>query len=234
MRPESCPESPPGIAATIKKVFRQNRMPCLLLNVLAVVLVVSYYRWPAVAGVWEAVAEFKLRWSYGFSLASTIFAAVVMPFLVQMMMGTLPVAGRWRRLGMLMLFWGYRGMEIDLFYRVQGWIFGHGHDAATLVKKVAVDQFVASPAWFVPTYLIALRWIELGGSWRLLRASLDREFWMHTFPTVMITNWLVWIPALALIYSLPPALQFPLFSVVMCFFILIVTVMASGSRRAES
>lgn len=227
--PASSPPAP-GILATIAAVFRQNRVPCVLLNVLVAALVTSYYRWPAVAGVWEAVTEFKLRWSYGFSLASTIFAAAVMPFFVQMAMGTLPADRRWNRLGLLMLFWGYRGMEIDLFYRFQGWLFGHGHDAATLIKKVAVDQFIASPVWFVPTYLIALRWIDLGGSWSTLRASLDRTFWTRTCPTVMITNWLVWIPSLALIYSLPPALQFPLFSVVMCFFILVVTIMARGRQ----
>jgi hypothetical protein len=48
----------------------------------------------------------------------------------------------------------------------------------------------------------------------------------------MVTNWLVWIPTLALVYSLPPALQFPLFAVVMCFFILIITLLARGDQRS--
>ena len=126
---------------------------------------------------------------------------------------------------LLMLFWGYRGMEIDLFYHFQTWLFGDAHDAGTLVKKVLVDQFIMSPIWFVPTYVIALRWVELGGSWQRTRPTLNREFWTRTCPTVLITNWLIWIPALVLVYSLPAALQFPLFSVVMCFFILVVTVM---------
>ena len=56
---------------------------------------------------------------------------------------------------------------------------------------------------------------------------MDTGFWRRTLPSVLLTNWLVWIPALALVYSLPAALQFPLFSIVMCFFILVVTVMAS-------
>jgi hypothetical protein len=230
-------DSPPlttGIPATIAAVFRQNRVPCLLLNVFVIALVTSYYQWPAVAGVWEAVGAFKMHWSYAFSLASTIFAAAVMPFFVQAAMGTLPATGRWQRLTFLMLFWGYRGMEIDLFYRFQGWLFGHGNDTITLATKVAVDQFVVSPVWFVPTYLIALRWIDLGGSWSHTRASLDRQFWTRTYPTVLITNWLVWIPALALIYSLPAALQFPLFSVVMCFFILLVTLLARGDHASSN
>lgn len=224
----SDPAPSPGILATIASVFRQNRASCLALNILAISLVVSYYQVPALAGFWESLGALKLRWSFAFACVSTMFAAVVMPTFIQLAQGTLPQEGKWKRLTLLMLFWGYRGMEIDLFYRLQGMIFGHGNDAATLVKKVVFDQFVASPLWFVPTYVIALRWVEMGGSWSRTRASLDRVFWMRTCPTVLVTNWLVWIPALALVYSLPAALQFPLFSVVMCCFILIVTVMARG------
>jgi hypothetical protein len=218
--------SPQGIVASIAGVFRQNRVPCLVLNAVVLTLVGSYYLMPSVAGVWESIGEFKLRWSYAFSLSSTIFAAVVLPTLVQGVMGTLPKEGRWQRVGMLALFWGYRGMEIDLFYQLQSWLFGTGNDAGTLLTKVLVDQFVKSPLWFVPTYLIALRWVDMGGSWSRTRASLGRDFWKRTLPTVLLTNWLVWIPTLALVYSLPAALQFPLFSVVMCFFILIVTLLA--------
>jgi hypothetical protein len=221
-----------SIASSIAAVFRENRVPCLALNLVVITLVGSYYQVPAIAEVWEAVGAFKLKWAYAFSLGSTIFAAVLLPTLVQLWVGTLPAASRWKRVGLLSLFWGYRGMEIDWFYQVQGWLFGTGNDAATLIKKVAVDQFVMSPLWFVPTVLIAMRWVDMGGSWARTRASLTREFWMRTCPTVMMTNWLVWIPTLALVDSLPPALQFPLFSVVMCFFILIVTLLARGDQRS--
>ena len=220
----------PGVLAAILVAFRQNRLPCVLLNVLVVALVVSYYWWPALAGMWEAIGAFKIRWSFVFSCVSTMFAAAVMPFFAQWAMGTLPADGRWSKLGLRMLFWGYRGMEIDLFYRVQGWLFGNGNDAVTLTKKVLVDQFVMSPLWFVPTYVIVLRWIEQGGSWTRLRTSLDRHFWTRTCVTVMVTNWLIWIPALALVYSLPAPLQFPLFAVVMCFFILVVTLLTRDTR----
>ncbi|MBK8095261.1 MAG: Mpv17/PMP22 family protein [Verrucomicrobiaceae bacterium] len=223
--PDSSPATP-GILSSISSVFRQNRVPCVLLNIVVVLLVGSYYQLPAVADAWQSIGELKIRWSYFFSLCSTILAAVLLPSFVQWLLGTLPQADRMRRIGLLALFWGYRGMEIDLFYRLQGYLFGTGNDARTLITKVAVDQFIMSPLWFVPTLLIAMRWVDMGGSWARTRATLDRSFWTRTCPTVLITNWLVWIPTLALVYSLPPALQFPLFSVVMCFFILIVTVLA--------
>ncbi|MCB1208675.1 MAG: hypothetical protein KDK97_05080 [Verrucomicrobiales bacterium] len=223
----------PSILATIATAFRRNRLPCLLLNVVVIALVTSYYRWPAVAGLWSAVGDFKTTWSFGFSLASTIFAAVVLPSTVQWAMGTLPEEGRVRRLLLLALFWGYRGMEIDLLYQFQTQLFGAGNDVGTLIRKVAMDQFVYSPFWAVPTYVIALRWIDHGGVWRQTWRSLDRRFWTYTLPSVMITNWIVWIPAVALIYSLPGPLQFPLFSMVMCFFVLLVTLLAKGGEGGK-
>lgn len=222
----------PGTWPSIRSAFRQNRLPCLLLNVLVILLVTSYYKWPAVAGLWKSVAAFKTHWSYSFSCASTILSAAVVPFAVQWAMRTLPADGRTKRLICLAAFWGYRGMEIDLLYRFQGSLFGQGNDARTLACKVAVDQFVYSPFWAVPTYLIALRWVDLGGSWSRTRASLGGEFWQHTYPTVLFTNWLVWIPTVACVYSLPGPLQFPLFSIVMCFFILLVTLLARGNAAS--
>lgn len=229
--PEPTPADP-GIFRSIAAAFKQNRLPCLLLNVIAIVLVWSYYQWPAVAGVWEAVGLFRTRWSYGFSLVSTAFAAAILPFGVQWVMGTLAPHDRWKRLVRLTLFWGYRGMEIDLLYRVQAYLFGQGNDAKTLIYKVAADQFIYSTIWAVPSYLIALRWIDMDCSWARTKVTLGRHFWTRTFPTVLITNWLVWIPTASLVYSLPGPLQFPLFSMVMCFFILIVTLLARGPERA--
>ncbi|MCE2693364.1 MAG: hypothetical protein LW645_03725, partial [Verrucomicrobiaceae bacterium] len=117
-----------GILATIASVFRQNRASCLALNIIAISLVVSYYQVPALAGFWESLGALKLRWSFAFACVSTMFAAVVMPTFIQLVQGTLPQEGKWQRLALLMLFWGYRGVEIDLFYRLQGMIFGHGND----------------------------------------------------------------------------------------------------------
>ena len=230
MRP---PSSSPSIGTAILAVVRQNRVPCLLLNVVVILLVWSYYKWPPAAGWWQAVADFKVRWSFVFSFFAAVLAGAVLPFGIQLLMGTMPPGGRMKRFISLVLFWGYRGMEIDLMYRAQAIVFGHGHDFATLAKKVAADQFIYSALWAVPAYAVALRFIDLGCSWSRTRPTLDRYFWRHTFPTILVTNWLVWLPTVALVYSLPVPLQFPLFSVVMCVFVLMVTLLASARQQGE-
>jgi hypothetical protein len=206
--------------------LRRNRLPCIFLNLLVLLLVWSYYQWSSTAAWWQAVAELKVRSSYAFSFIATILAAAVFPFTIQWLTGELPSEGRLKRLLGLTAFWGYRGMEIDLLYRLQTHFLGTGTDFRTLATKVMVDQFLYSALWAVPTYIIALRWVDCGLSWVRTRAALGRSFWTRTYPTILVTNWLVWFPSVALIYTLPPPLQFPLFSIVMCFFVLVVTLLA--------
>ncbi len=217
----------PGIRDAILATLRQNRWACLGLNVAVIGLVMSYYRWPAMSELWEAVGHVKTKWSYAFSAISTMVAAVVLPALVQRAMGVEPGPGQARRLAWSAVYWAYRGMEIDWFYRMQGELFGTGTDWQTVGIKLAVDQFIYSAIWAVPSYLIFVRWVEHRGLKQAL-ATMDRRFWTHTYWSVLFTNWLVWLPAVSLVYSLPPALQFPLFSLILSFYILLITVLVKA------
>ena len=44
---------------------------------------------------------------------------------------------------------------------------------------------------------------------------------MQKFATIQISAWIVWVPAVLIIYSLPANLQIPLFNLVLCFFSLV-------------
>jgi hypothetical protein len=122
-------------------------------------------------------------------------------------------------------------MEIDLLYRVQARVFGEGASWDVLLPKLAVDQFLCSALWAVPSFLVVARWIDCGRDPGRTRAVLGRRFWRETYPTVLVVNWIVWFPAVAVIYSLPAGLQFPLFSLVLSFFVLVVTLLARPERE---
>ena len=224
-------EAPPGIWATIVAVFRRNRVPCLFVNLIVVLLVSSYYMVPSVAAAWAEVGAFKVRSGYVFSAISGAASAAFLPYVAQRLMGTWPKENGARRLLILTLFWAYRAVEVDLFYHLQAWMFGTGSDFQTRVCKVFVDQFIYSVFWAAPNCVLILRWLDLGCSWRKTWASLDRQFWTRTFPAVILTNWLVWIPVVSLVYGLPSPLQFPLFTVVMSFFVLVVTLLAVDEKE---
>ena len=77
--------------------------------------------------------------------------------------------------------------------------------------KICVDQFGYNPFFAAPFGVLTYEWKNSGFS----RESLVRGFtWDHyrdkIVPTLLAT-WAVWIPLMAIIYSLPLVLQFPLF-----------------------
>jgi hypothetical protein len=63
-----------------------------------------------------------------------------------------------------------------------------------------------------------------------MRPVCDLFTWKHyrdkIIPTLLAT-WAVWIPLMAIIYSLPLALQFPLFGLALSFWVLLLTYMTN-------
>src|SRR5260370_33640685 len=63
-----------------------------------------------------------------------------------------------------------------------------------------------------------------------MRPVCDLFTWRHyrdkIIPTLLAT-WAVWIPLMAIIYSLPLALQFPLFGLALSFWVLLLTYMTN-------
>jgi hypothetical protein len=129
------------------------------------------------------------------------------------------------------VFWGLKGVEVDFFYQLQGGWFGYEKNIKTIVTKVAVDQFLYSALWAAPMITITYLWLEHGFSFRACSTAITKSFVLVKIPTVIFSNWLVWIPAVSIVYSMPQDLQIPLFNLVLCFWVLILAVL---NKKAES
>ncbi len=224
-----------GIAAILQASLhgmRRNFLPGVVLWSVGLSLVVAYYQLPAVRPCFERIAHGKATFGFAFSAFSSSLFGGAIPFLALLALGRIP---RGRGLGIALFligFWALRGMEIDGLYRIQGMLFGTGTDAWTVVRKVAVDQLVYSVAWSAPFSLIAYRWKDAGFDAQVLRALGQRSFWLGEIPVVVVSLWGVWIPAVAIIYSLPADLQIPLFNVVLCFWVLLLETLARAGEPA--
>jgi len=128
------------------------------------------------------------------------------------------------------LFFAERGVEVDAFYRLQVVLFGDGNDVETIVKKVLVDQFVYSMLFAAPINMLCFLWKDLDFSFSKLKEALDWSFVTFRWPCGVVSAWIVWIPAVSCIYVLPSSLQIPLFNLVLCFFVLLLTFV---SKRAK-
>ncbi len=205
-----------GLAAA-----RANLWPALLLQAFALSIVLAYY-WHAptreLLGKLEALRE---RYGLLFPAISTPIFAAVIPLALQSLQRGNRTKTTLAQLPFLLLLWSYKGIEFDLFYRLQAWLFGDAADLWTVVGKVLVDQFVYCPLWVAPTTIIPYAFKDAGyswtGAWRLLGPNWIRR---RLIP-IMFSNWAVWLPAVAIIYCLPTALQLPMQNIVLCLWMLL-------------
>jgi hypothetical protein len=129
------------------------------------------------------------------------------------------------------LFWTWKGVEVDAFYRLQAAWFGSSSDFRTIALKVLVDQLGYAPIISAPVQVLCFLWKDNGFSIAATRAALARQsLWQRTL-VVAFSTWVVWIPAVSIIYALPSALQIPLFNLVLCFWCLLMSFL---SREAPT
>jgi hypothetical protein len=66
-------------------------------------------------------------------------------------------------------------------------------------------------------------WQDQGFNWLKTRRQLTLPILTIKIATTVVTNWLIWIPSVILIYMMPLSLQIPLFNLVLCFFVLVLS-----------
>lgn len=211
------------------EAFRRNLLPGLALQAIGVAIVLAYYCWPAAKGFYDAVTDLKNSGGFLFSGASTCLFGGIVPF--AFMFIRRQICGDYLRLAVFfMLFWFWRGMETDAFYRLQAFMFGHGTDWLTIMKKVLFDQFVYTAFWVSPLILVIYSWKDSGFSISRAKQTLGRDFLTFRLPAFILPTWAVWIPTVAIIYCLPAPLQLPLFSVELCFWSLVLCLLADSAK----
>lgn len=224
--PHSTPHPPQLRCPVLKHAFRAagaNLRPGLALQVVALAIVVGYYRSDVVRGALDVLGAWKTAYGYGFSAVSTIIAGGVIPYLYLTLSGKIERGRHGTEIAFLLGFWLWRGLEVDLLYRLQAEWFGAEPTVTTVLQKMLVDQFVYNPFWIAPmqTLLMSLKEEQFsldGVRRRFLRVPFGERMML-----MLVSNWVVWIPAVTIVYCLPAPLQLPLSNVVICFWALMLT-----------
>ncbi|MEM7454401.1 MAG: Mpv17/PMP22 family protein [Planctomycetota bacterium] len=198
---------------------KSNLLPGLALWLFGTVLIAGYFLNEAVRELLNSVGDFKESYGWKFSLISTAIFGGLIPEIIAWCSkssrkgGGVVVAGT--------LLWAYKGVEIDFFYQLQAWLFGDQADLITILAKTICDQFVMVPAFGLVNVVLFYAWRDCGYSLRRMLKTLTKGWYQRMVLPVLIANWAIWIPAVALIYSLPLALQLPVQNLILCFWVLI-------------
>lgn len=215
------------------KGARANLLPGLTLQAFALAVVLGYSQVPAFTRLLDDIGSLKQAYGYAFSALSTVMFGGVIPYCILLFMGKVAPGQRRAQLLFYVAFWAWKGAEVDAFYRAQALLFGATGSAPEIAAKAAFDQLLYTPLWAAPTQTLFFAWKDSGFSYNRLLAMFRDErgfgpFWRRLV-SVLFANWGVWIPAVSIIYSLPSALQLPLFNLVLCFWSLLLSFVSRGS-----
>ncbi len=201
---------------------RTNALPGLIIVLVALGVLVGYHQCPAFHDMLEVVRGWKLRFGFAFSAVSTALFGGLLPLLFRLIPRETRKDPQWGSLPFFVGFWAFKGMEVDALYRLQAWIFGDTTSVGVVAVKVLVDQFVYCPIWAVPTMMLGYLWKECGYSVAEVRRRLGPRWYATRCLPLLMANLGVWVPAVAIIYALPLALQLPVMNLVLCLFVLLV------------
>lgn len=200
---------------------RQNRFPAVVLWLFGVTVIVGYFFVPPVQELLDSVGRVKTTFGWKFSLVSTGIFGGLIPAMISRL---LQHNGAKHSLGLIVsntLLWAYKGVEIDFFYRFQAWLFGTTANFQTIAVKTICDQFLMVPLFGLVNVVLFYVWRDCGYSFGKLWSVLGPNWYQKIILPVLIANWVIWIPAVAMIYCLPVALQLPVQNLILCFWVLI-------------
>jgi hypothetical protein len=221
------------------EAVRANLAPALILQALMFALLLAYFFSPTVGDLFNRLAEMKSAYGIAFVIPATVLAASVLPemFLVLFFQHGRVEAKNFRNLLFTAPLWAFDGVLVDLMYRGLAALLGDTTSVPVVLGKICIDQFGYNVFFAAPYGVIAYQWKNSGFSHVVLRDSLTPKFYREKIVPTLCTTWALWIPLMAMIYSLPLGLQFPIFSLVLSFWVLILTYMTNrfaGDREQPS
>ena len=139
-----------------------NLLTGIVLWVMGGLIIAAFYWYPDFNAVLVEVGVTKAEWGYGYSCLSTAFFGGLVPYCLLLLQGKIPSGRKLAWLAFFLIFWGVKGMEVDAFYRLQGYFFGYLANFQTILSKVLVDQFVYCIFWSAPCTALFYGWKRAG------------------------------------------------------------------------
>jgi hypothetical protein len=208
---------------------KANAVPGFILQGAMLAVLIGYYLAPPFANFLNRVAAYKEQHGLFFVVIAAALAGAVVPELFVIVFFQ---RGRIRRengrnLAFTIPTWAIDGILVDLMYRLNAAWFGDVATAAVVTAKILVDQLGYNPFFAAPVEVLVYEWKNEGFSWKSVRRALTWDHYRDKIVPTLLATWAVWGPLMAIIYSLPVALQFPLFSIALTFWVLLLTYMTN-------
>jgi hypothetical protein len=195
----------PGIRSV-----KKNWPAILALQVAGAIVVVSYFRVPAMEPVCDQLARWKAAGGFAFSAVSMALICGLLPEVAKFVTGVDRTLTRERRNRTLLnlLVYTLIGMQCDALYRVVAYAYGDQLTVGTVAAKVATDQFLFTPLISLPTMALLYTWRDAGYRAAAMGPLFRRRWYLTRVAPMLLPCWAYWIPMASLMYALPAKLTF--------------------------
>ena len=218
--------------------LKMNAIPGICLLVLEAVIIICFYFCEPCSPVYTWISDFKQKWGYLYSAAATSIFGGLFPWFIGLLTKEVPRKPglAFATLCLFLVQWAAIGCVVDTLYKVQGMLFGDIVDVKTVAIKVVVDQFLYNPLLGVWLAFWPFHWRNHAFSCRSCASVLSPSFVFITVMTQLFTTWIIWIPSVSVVYCLSPALQVPVFNIILCFsnLIMLFVVRAAAGNKAQA
>jgi hypothetical protein len=217
----------------IKTSIKKNTIPGIVLWIFASTILALYFFYEPSKVAFNAISNLKDKYGLLYSMVATAIFGGLIPYIYLLSSGKIKKHAI-KDLIFFTLFWAERGLELDLFYTLQSKMFGTENTFKVLASKVLCDQLIYAVLLAAPIIAIAYHWKSYDYKFKGLSKKFDKNFFHVQLPSMIVSNWLVWTPAVVIIYSLPLPLQLPMSNIVLCFWVLLVEILNKESEEIEN
>lgn len=193
---------------------KANAVPMVILWAVAVCLIVGYYYVPGVADCFEPLARWQRESGWSAAFLNLFFFCGVIPGAFIWSIRELRPRYPFATLLAQSVWCGAWGVVNNEVYAALSRWFGSGADIGTLLLKTAVDQFVWTVLVMAPVDAVFFFWLGRDFSLSRVRADWPRSFVHGVVLPNLLSNWIVWIPVLCVIYAFPLSLQIQIAGIV--------------------
>ena len=197
----------------------------VVVGIIALVVGI-YYTVPASGLFFDEVTALKSQYGTGFSFVSMGLAGGILPILLGLCTGLYSWGGRALAHALFgLVVFGSLGVMSDGLYQFQNFLFGDSGRLLTVLSKIAFDQFVWTVIIANPYQLLSMLFRDSGFSPAKFKSSLSSpvDYYLTTGLPTLFNNWCFWIPLTGLVYSLPIALQVPVASLAVAFWVILLS-----------
>jgi hypothetical protein len=218
---------------------KANAVPAFILQGAMLAVLISYYVSPKCADLLDRLARYGEQYGLAFVVIAAAIAGAIVPELfviVFFQRGRLRKENL-RNLQFTIPTWAIDGILVDLMYRLNALWFGDVTTVWVVSAKILADQLGYNPFIAAPLEVLVYEWKNDGFSWASVRRALTWDHYREKIVPTLLATWAVWAPLMAIIYSLPYPLQFPLFSIALTFWVLLLTYMTNrfaGKIQADT